>query len=186
MDSRWYHDWGYFLLYTAGWFVFAVLAWRLARRRAVPMRWVVLLLTTYAMGMAPVAHALYFLVVDHTLRNRPYVDAAMKSVTDWGTPTWADVGADVMALFESTGGLWGGPLAIVATVALAMVWVRSYSPGRVRSVCYRRPEGGAGPRSVPRGCGKVTDRFRTLPGNRPQGMAHHLQRPGPQNRGRKS
>ena len=89
MDSRWYHDWGYFLLYTAGWFTFAALAWGMVRRRGVPLRWVVLLLTTYAMGMAPVAHAMYFLVVDHTLRNQPYVNAAMNSVTDWSAPTWA-------------------------------------------------------------------------------------------------
>ncbi len=124
MDGRWYHDWGYFLLYLGGWFVFAALAWRLARRRDVPMRWVVLLLTTYAMGMGPVAHALYFLVVRNTLRNQPYVDAATGSVTDWAAPTLEHVTADVMALFESTGGLWGGPLAIVGTVVLALVLVR--------------------------------------------------------------
>lgn len=128
MDTRWYHQWGYLLLYIAAYLVFVAVAGLLLRRRGLHPRWLALMQLAYMIGMGAVAHALVFVVTQRRLSSSVLEGAYRDLTFDPRDPTLAALGVDALALLETTGGLWGGPLAVVLILAAFLVVVRESLP----------------------------------------------------------
>lgn len=124
MSGHWYQYWGYLLLYISAYFVFVGVVAGVAYSRRLPWRWVALLQLTYLISMGALAHA-FAIVLNSQRLTAVRLEAAYEELTfDPGAPSWVDVGWDAQLLFDSTGGLWGGPLAVLVGVAVLLVLVR--------------------------------------------------------------
>jgi prolipoprotein diacylglyceryltransferase len=115
----------YFLSYELALVFFAVAVGRLLRGNPLRRRHTLLLSLSYIGGMFYAAHGFYFAFVEGSLTNRG-ADRFWRWVADnrevLGTAR--GLGDAIWELFQSGGGLWGGPLFVLLLVTGLLVWVR--------------------------------------------------------------
>ncbi len=114
----------YPVFYLSALLLFAGLVWALCRKAGLGTYVAAILSLQYALGMGAAAHLGYYVVARHTL-SKPSVDLAHSDLLEQieAAPSLAHFTGWAERWFETTGGLWGGPLFVLLfCLVMVVVW----------------------------------------------------------------